>query len=114
MEILTAFLLASGILLLLWCAFGRFLLPACMEDLTAVWRLSGTAPQLEHRMRSIRRLQKSGFFPAKLLLVDCGLDPDARKQAELLTKEDFAIRLVSQEDLFAYFEVTRADHGTGI
>ena len=114
MEILTAFFLAGGIFLVLWCVFGLLLLPAAMENFVTVWHLCGEAPSLEKRVRSLRWLQRTGFFPSCILLVDCGLSFDARKRAELLARNEIGIHLVSQQDFFTYFDFTRADHGTGI
>ena len=105
MELLLAILAAFGAIMVL-TSFALWLLaPFCARGMTVVWHVDGTAPDLEYRVRLCLFLQKIGLLSPKLVLVDCGLTQDARRRAELLSKDCFWIDLVMENDLLTYFEM---------
>ncbi len=114
MEIVTAILSCGGVLFLLWCLAGFLLYSRAEENTVTLLRLTGDAPELEKQVRWCKWLQNAGISSWPMLLVDCGMKPEARKRAELLAADSTFVHLVAEGDLLTYFDFTRADHGTGI
>ena len=114
MEIVTAILSCCGGLFLLWCIAGFLLCSRGEENTVTLLRLFGDVPELERQVRRCRWLRSMGLSTGPVLLLDCGLTPDARKRAALLCRDDAFVHLLAEGDLLTYFDFTRADHGTGI
>ena len=105
MEILLAVLAAFGALTVLTCFAMLLLAPVCAKNMTTVWHVRGNAPDLEYRVRLCVFLQRIGLLASRLVLVDCGLNPDARLRAELLCANLPGVDLVAENDLITYFEM---------
>ena len=114
MNAVTAVLVCGGVLLFLWCLLGALLLPAVGADAVTLWHLRGREPALEKRVRGWLWLRRSGLLASTLVLVDCGLDGETRRLAELLCRDQPFVDLVSHGDVQAYFDFKRTEDGTGI
>ena len=105
MEVLLGILAAVGTLVFLWCLSLWILSPLSARGMITLWNLQGPCEDLEFRVRCCVFLQRSGLFSSRLLLVDCGLMPEARKRAESLAREEPLVDLISQKDLDTYFDM---------
>ena len=112
MAILTAVMVTGFLLFLLWCLTGLLLYPVSAGGMVTIWRISGRIPDLERRVRYCLWLQRTGLLQSTVLLVDCGLMPEARRRAEILTRNEPKLHLISECDLTTYFELVKADNGT--
>ena len=94
-----AFLAAVGLTSLIWMAAGLWFRSgrACVPGLLLVLPLRGDAPTLEADLRTLRRLREQ-HPGARILLADCGLDPDTRKLAQYLADREEGTALVQGED----------------
>lgn len=109
MEILLGILAALGACVILWCVALLILSPISGRNMFSLWYVSGTCEELEYRVRLCLLLQRIGLFTHRLVLVDCGLLPEARHRAELLLREQPMMDLVRQEDLKTYFDFVSAE-----
>ncbi len=94
-QVLFSALAAAGLVLVVWCLAGRLLLPA--RGVLVCCRVRGDAPELEQTMRSLSWLVESGLLRATLRIVDCGLTPEARARAEVLSARRRYIEIVEEE-----------------
>ena len=113
MEILLAILACGGVLLLLMALWG-LLLRGREGETVLLLRLTGDAPDLERRVRRAKWLQSMEDGELPVLLLDCGLSPQARRRTEKLALGEMNLHLLAEKDLLTYFDFTRSDHGTGI
>ena len=93
MELLLCVISVCGILTILWCLTALLFFPVAGEDMALVWRVKGACPELEYRVRGYLWLRRVGFFRARLLLADCGLEQEARRCAEILAREHTCVIL---------------------
>ena len=93
------FLAACGVLLLLWCAAGRLLLPVLRQTAVTLLPVRGDAGALEQAVRAWRQLAGGGLSTRRLLVVDCGLDDGGRALARALCAQDEAVQLCAAEHL---------------
>lgn len=98
-----AFLSAVGLTTIVWAAAGALLhlggRPA-IPGLLLVLPLKGEALAMEADVRELRRVQ--GSLPgAKIVLVDCGLTPDAQALARYLADREKNAALVPAGELTA-------------
>ena len=103
-QIVSCVLAAAGLILFLWCLIGSFLLPVAGPNLTAVYRASADAPDLEQAVRSFSWLHETGMIDMPLQILDCGMDPHAAMRAERLAREHPYIQII--------WEQVEWDHGT--
>ena len=113
MEILLAILACCGAFWMLAALWG-LLLRGYDGETALLLRLRGDAPELEKRVRRAKWLQSMEGGELPVLLLDCGLSPQARRRAEKLAQGEMNLHLLAEKDLLTYFDFTRADHGTGI
>lgn len=66
-------------------------------DMYTVIAVHGTAPELENTVLSLKWLIKTGRLSCGIIIIDCGLEKEARRTAELLARGDMYITLCSQE-----------------
>lgn len=104
METLLAIFAALGGCVVLLCMALCILSPMMGRGIVTVWHLRGSCEDLEFRVRCCVLLQKWGLFTSTLLLVDCGLNAEDRKRAELLACEQPMVDLISECDLHTYFD----------
>lgn len=64
----------------------------------AVISASGCAPELESAIDSLRWLIKTGRINCSILIIDCGLTDDARREAEIFSREDMFISVCTPEE----------------
>ena len=114
MEFLAAITLCGCAMLLAWALMGGALFPVDAEGMLTLWRLEGDAPDLEKTVRGLHRLRSAGLLSSTVVMLDCGLSPEARKRAEILARDELWLHLIAEKDLCTYFDFSRADHGTGI
>ena len=94
-----AFLAAVGLTTLAWMAVGLLFHTGrpWIPGLLLVLPVTGQAPALEADLRELRWL-RTRLPGAKLLVADCGLDPETRKLAQYLTEREPGAALVRGED----------------
>jgi len=78
LQLMTALLLAAGVLLYVWCLLGWFVLPFGGKHLQLVLKVHGDADDLERQLRALSWLRGSGLLQAELTIVDCGLSETGR------------------------------------
>ena len=67
-------------------------------DMYTVIAVRGAAPELENTVLSLKWLIKTGRLSCGIIIIDCGLEQEARHTAELLARGDMYITLCSQEE----------------
>ena len=95
-QIVACVLASAGLLLFLWCLIGSFVLPVAGRSLTAVYRASGSAGDLEQTVRGFSWLRGTGMIDMPLQILDCGMDPQAAMLARQLAKEHPYIQIIWQ------------------
>ena len=108
-EIITAFALALGFLLLLWMVKGLLLRPTvCGRNarITAVITADVSTSSLEREVTNLRWLRKDGRLYADILIVDAGMDAQTREIAEALRREDASIGICTPDKIANY--ITRS------
>ena len=96
-QIVIWILAADGALLVLWCLFGRLLLP--QTETVTLLPLSGEAGGAEQALRCRKWLEDSGLVRGRLLLVDCGLSQTGKKTVELLLRGRPEIQFCAEAEL---------------
>lgn len=109
MDTLLAVLAALGACSVFVALALLILSPMTARNMVTVWQIRGAVPELEYRVRLYLLLQKLGLVSFRLVLVDSGLSPDARKRAELLCRDESMTDLVSACDLSTYFDFVRVE-----
>ena len=105
---LMAMLAAVGLASLLWMVvraifFRSPQLPS--RSLVTLIPAQGAGEQLEQQLRAALRLRREQGLPGRILLVDCGLNDEGRKLAELLAREDRWVAVCRMEEIGSYLEV---------
>lgn len=104
-DILVCGLAAAGIILLLWCLIGFFLLPLEGTGLVTVFRASGDGQDLERQVRGHAFLKNAGVIGASLVIVDYGLDSAGVEAAGALAQEYDFVDYLTKQEFTAYFEL---------
>lgn len=102
LEIIAAFTLSLGFVLLLWAVKGWLLwfpAPGRQLRLTVVVRARPGAGRLEHEITALRRLRRDGWLEADVLIVDLGMDGETAHMAKLLARDDPALAVCTPEEL---------------
>ena len=90
LEVITAILCTSVIFWLLWL-LGDVLLTRIRTGknttLKVYLEVSGAEPHLEETVRALCRLHRSGRLPARLIIVDKGMDEETGTAARLLCRD---------------------------
>ena len=89
LEILSAVLMVSGLLLILWCMFGMLLLP--MGDKMSVqYSATQDAVEMEQSIRCFVWLRETGVLRTDLTIIDRGLSEDGIIRAqEMVNRYNF-------------------------
>ena len=95
-EFLIGFCIAFCIYLMLHSLKSRLMRPLRSSErmrISTVLALRGSVPELEHTVRSIVWLRKSGRLDTEIVLRDCGMDEETGLVAQKLC-ENFGIKLI--------------------
>lgn len=96
-------LAAIGLVTLLWLLASLLLLPRRKESsAVALLPVKGTAPELEFTLRRLLHCPEAGF--SHIVILDLGLQQDARQRACLLLREDPRLLLCRKEELTSLIE----------
>ena len=101
-EIVFAFVLAVGLLLIVWCLFGLLLMPIFSNRMITLLFLQGEETHLERKVRGFGWFRDSGQNDGKLLLVDCGMSEEGRCCAAMLQKQYLWVEYCAWENLGEY------------
>lgn len=96
--ILLALLVCACGLFFVWVLRGRLVTPVRGgrgARLHAVVAASGSPAHLEQTVKGLLWLIHSGTLGCDILIVDAGLDPEARTMAKLLARDEACIHLCS-------------------
>lgn len=98
-----ALLAAFGAVTLLWLAATLLLRGKKNLPVVLLVPLRGHAEQMEYVVRSLelQRSRSGGWAP--ILLVDAGMDSDARRRAGILADEDSGVLLVDASEVANYW-----------
>lgn len=113
--ILTIFvgaLAACGIIMILWAMMEALLMPI-PRDSCHIFYLHGTDAQVEQQVRSCRWLKERKGLNGKILLVDCGLSPQAQMTVQLMLEQDDTIQLCAQTQIADYLRMENGTIGAG-
>ncbi|MBE6990743.1 MAG: hypothetical protein E7426_08405 [Ruminococcaceae bacterium] len=101
---LIALLASFGAVTLLWLLAAA--LPGRREELPVVLLvpLRGRAEQMEYIVRSLELRRSRAGAHAPIVLVDAGLEQEARRRADLLTGEHPGVLLISAAEVSKYWE----------
>lgn len=101
-----AALSAIGLTAVIWVIAGLILHPrrrGTMETI-AVVPACGAAEKLEHTVRALTRsrYEEGGF--TRIVILDCGLDDEAQKVAELLCRRNYDVSVCRKEEFLQILE----------
>lgn len=102
-QIIMAGVMCFAVLILLWQAKGRLLKKAwhCGDEkkISVVVAVNGSAPQLESTVSTLLWMRRNGDLPARILLVDDGMDLDTAFAARLLADNREGVYLCNPDQL---------------
>lgn len=101
-----AALSAIGLTAVIWVIAGAILYPrrrGTMETVALI-PACGAAENLEHTVRALlrSRYEEGGF--ARIVILDCGLDGEAQRVAEVLCRGDYDVITCRKEELLQILE----------
>lgn len=101
-----AALSAIGLTAVIWVIAGMILHPrrcGTMETV-AVIPARGAAEKLEHTVRSLlrSRYEEGGF--TRIVILDCGLDDEAQRVADILCRGEYAVSVCRKDELLKELE----------
>lgn len=103
---LVAALSSIGLVTVIFLAISAVVHPRCRGtlDTLAVVPCCGGADRLEHTVRALERLryERGGF--TRIIILDCGLDEDAKRVAALLCRDDYDVTLCDRAALLDRIE----------
>ncbi|MFR3468021.1 MAG: hypothetical protein ACLTTF_00560 [Oscillospiraceae bacterium] len=86
-QVISIFLQAAGVLLLLWVLVGWLVLGRDQGGMAVLACLPGRLSGVEPFLRCCLWLRGTGILQMPVLLVDCGLDPAERARLERLARD---------------------------
>lgn len=88
-ETLGVLLAGAGLFIFGWLLLGRLLAPIGTKgSVVAVLPASGDGEALEHDLRGLLWLRKSGMACLRVVIADCGLSAEGRELAGLLSRRE--------------------------
>ena len=109
-QVISIFLQAAGVLLLLWPLVGWLVLGRDRGGMAVFTCLPGQLGSVEPFLRCCMWLRGTGMLRMPVLLVDCGLTDEGRRAAALLS--DMNTKLLTPQELAAYYtEENTAEQG---
>ena len=97
-----AALAAIGLVTLLFLVISAFVRPRCRAALDAVAVVpchGGDCAKLEHTVHMLERTRYEYGGFCRIVILDCGLDEEAKQVAALLCKEDYDVALCGKSAL---------------
>lgn len=98
LQVIVCALAAAGLLLIVWCAVGRLLLPVS-RDVVSVYVISGGEKELTQTVRAFEWLCQSGLMSGTLFVVDNGANETLRALAEGLCENTDCARVCTRGEL---------------
>ncbi len=86
-DLIAIALIAFGVACLLWLTLGRLLLPTVC-DIRAIVPCDGSGDGLEHTVRGLVWLRRSGLWRGVVVIRDVGLNRDGLELAQRLAAQD--------------------------
>ena len=103
-EGLIALLAATGAVTLLWLLAAALIRRPEELPVVVLVPLRGKAEKMEYIVRSLELRRSCSGGKAPILLVDAGLDKEARRRAQLLAGDHPGVALVSGAEAAKYWE----------
>ena len=106
-NILLAFALAAGVVLLIWYVRGVMLTPVRRgkgQRMRIALEISGPAPELESTVDGLLWLIANGTLWGEIEIIDRGMEPSALQAAELLARHSGRVTVIREE-------TEEAEHG---
>ncbi|MBQ2324104.1 MAG: hypothetical protein II379_05915 [Oscillospiraceae bacterium] len=98
-----AALSAIGLACVLWMLLSAVLHPRRHSTLETIALVpaGGAAAELEHTVRMLERsrYERGGF--TRIIILDCGMDEETRRLAELLCRDDYDVSLCQRVALLS-------------
>ena len=97
-----AALAAMGLTSILWLLAGALYAPRIRPtEALALLAVRGAAENLEQQVRALERSRDESRSFDRILIVDCGLEDEARRRTQILSREDCGVELVAAAELAA-------------
>ncbi len=88
-----------GALMVLWCVFGAFVLPAGGKGTRVLVRISAKPGRTERQLRSLQWLLDTGLLRSEICLLDEGMTPAQKAQAERWMRRYPGVTLCAPEEI---------------
>lgn len=101
-AVIICILSALGLSAFIWSIVGAFFLPIRSSDecrIHIILNAKGSGGGLQHQITSLDWITDAGFLEFDTVILDSGLDEEARSIAETLTRRD-NVSLCEPSDLF--------------
>ena len=105
LTILIAALAVCGVFLIAW-AIADALLFRTPTDSCHIFYLRGDDAQVEQQVRSCLWMRNRCALHGRVLLVDCGISPEAQITAYLMLKDDDCVHICSIDQICDYIMCT--------
>lgn len=112
MTILIAALAACGVFLIAWTVFEALLMPLPEKETYLLVYLHGDAAQTQQRIRACCWLRERRGIRGRMLFVDEGLTPEARRAAEQMIGTDLSLALCGRGEEYTILENWKRGAGT--
>lgn len=98
LQVIVCALAAAGLLLIVWCAVGRLLLPVS-GDAVSVYAINGSEKELTQTVRAFEWLCQSGLLAGTLYVLDDEGDEALSALARELCEATDCVRLCTRKEL---------------
>ena len=112
LAVLICALWCVGILGLVWCLAGWFLLPLAGNQMTVLFP-DGNDGSLERQLRTIEWLRSAGLSKGTVFVLCDDLDSTQRREAALFAEKRFYLRLASRAELCRLLRMGTNDDEAG-
>lgn len=112
LTILIAALAVCGVFLIAWAVADALLFRA-PADSCHIFYLRGEDAQVEQQVRSCLWLRRRCALRGSVVLVDCGISPEAQITAHLMLKDENCVHVCSFEQINDYIGLENKSIGTG-
>ncbi len=112
LTILIAALSVCGLFMVVWTILEALFMQIPKESYH-VFCLHGSDAQVEQQVRSCRWLRERRGLRGRLILVDCGISPEAQITVQLMLRNDETIQLCTSSQLADYIRWENETIGAG-